>query len=147
MLKENSPRGLHMDHLDLPCLTLSPAFFYKKGLILLYDRCRKYAHSINMGCLRVELKSSLTGYSWDQPQGAQHTEGSKGFNIKSTWLTPVPMHWCMGISFNFSLFFFGQKLQCNTEESVGKQRKSLTLVTSASEVHNELSWQSLTNNR
>lgn len=66
----------------------------------------------------------LTGYSWDQPQGSQHTEGSKGFNIKSTWLTPVAMHRRVDIlSLNFYLLIFGQNLQYNTEESVSKNKK------------------------
>lgn len=73
--------------------------------------------------------SLLTGYSWDQPQGSQHTEGSKGFNIKSTWFTPVPVHRRMIFSLSFIyLFIFGQKLQDNTEESVRQQRKNIPLL-------------------
>lgn len=73
--------------------------------------------------------SLLTGYSWDQPQGSQYTEGSKGFNVKSTWFSPMSVHWRMvSISFAFRLLLFGQKLQDNTEESVRKQRKNLTLL-------------------
>lgn len=70
----------------------------------------------------------LTGYSWDQPQGSQHTEGSKGFNVKSTGFTPVAMRRRMAtLSVTFSLIFFGQKFQNNTEESATKNKFPLSI--------------------
>ena len=62
-----------------------------------------------------------TGYSWDQPQRSQHTEGSKGFNIKTSWFPSVSVHRWMA-TFSVSLLLFGQKLQDNTEESVTRER-------------------------
>lgn len=63
----------------------------------------------------------LTGYSWDQPQRSQHAEGSKGFNIKTSWFPSVAVHRWMA-TFSVSLLLFGQKLQDNTEESVRRER-------------------------
>lgn len=63
----------------------------------------------------------LTGYSWDQPQRSQHTEGSKGFNIETSRFPSVSVHWWMA-TFSVSLLLFGQKLQDNTEESVTRER-------------------------
>lgn len=63
----------------------------------------------------------LTGYSWDQPQRSQHTEGSKGFNVETSRFPSVSVHWWMA-TFSVSLLLFGQKLQDNTEESVTRER-------------------------
>ena len=97
----------------------------------------KYSEYVVLGCTGLSraacvwlcgAQQLLTGYSWDQPQGSQHTEGSKGFNIKSTWLTPVPVHWRMvTFSLTISLLLFGQKLQDNTEESVRKQKERTSI--------------------
>lgn len=76
--------------------------------------CDKNIHYLNVVV--------LTGYSWDQPQRSQHTEGSKGFNIKTPRFPSVSVHWWMA-TFSISLLLFGQKLQDNTKESVTRERE------------------------
>lgn len=71
------------------------------------------------------MLGELTGDSGDQPQRSQHTEGSEGLNIKTSWFPSVAVHRWMA-TFSVSLLLFGQKLQNNTEESVEEKEEAHT---------------------
>lgn len=70
----------------------------------------------------------LTGHSWDQAKRSQHSKGSEGFDVETSWFPSVAVHGRMG-SNSFLLSIFGQNFQDNTKQSKKKEKKSVRKIT------------------